>query len=435
MAAELALAFVLVAANGFFVAVEFSVARLRPTQARELLRQGRPGAKSVAHAVDHIDAYLSACQLGITMSSLGLGALGEPAFHDLLEPVLGDAATIGGFGLAAALAFLIITTLHVVVGELSPKSLAIARTAPVVLALAPPMRAFYLSTKPLVDLFNAMGNLLLRPFGVPPASEAGHQPHSEAELRELLRHSLREGLIDPSDAELSERAFMFGDRQAHEVLTPRPEVVALGADTTPEDALDDALHAPYSRFPVCEESLDHVVGVVHLRDLAAAAREHRAKSIRALVRPAHLVPETKDLAELLRELQRRGEHMALVLDEYGGLAGLVTLEDLIEEIVGEIEDEYDLPTQEVELLDDDRARIDGTMAIETFNERFGRHLPAEQFHTLAGFVFDALGRGAQPGDEVTADGVRLKVVETDGPRIARLEARFEQSPRATPTDA
>src|SRR5215204_415063 len=224
MAAEVAVVLLLVLANGFFVAVEFSVARLRPTQARELLRQGRPGARSVVHAVEHIDAYLSACQLGITMASLGLGAIGEPAFHDLLEPVLGDAATIAGFGLAAAVAFLIITTLHVVVGELSPKSLAIARTAPVVLALAPLMRVFYLSAKPLVDLLNAMGNLLLKPFGVPPDSEAGHQPHSEDELRELLRESSRQGVIEPEEQELSEAALVFGDTRAREVMKPRGEV-------------------------------------------------------------------------------------------------------------------------------------------------------------------------------------------------------------------
>jgi CBS domain containing-hemolysin-like protein len=176
MAGELLLALVLVAANAFFVAVEFSVARLRPTQAQELLRQGRPGAKSVVHAVDHIDAYLSACQLGITMASLGLGAIGEPAFHDLLEPVFGEAATVAGFGLASLVAFLVITTLHVVLGELSPKSLAIARTPPVVLALAPPMRSFYLATKPLVELFNAMGNLVLKPFGVPRPPRPGISP-------------------------------------------------------------------------------------------------------------------------------------------------------------------------------------------------------------------------------------------------------------------
>src|SRR5215211_3476161 len=252
MAWELILAVLLVLANGFFVAVEFSVARLRPTQAEEMVREGRPGAKSALNAVEHIDSYLSACQLGITMASLGLGAIGEPAFHDLLEPVLGDAATIAGFGLAAAVAFLIITTLHVVVGELSPKSLAIARTPRVVLALAPPMRAFYLSTKPLVDLLNAMGNLLLRPFGVPPASEAGHQPHSEDELRELLRHSSRQGVIEREEQELSEAALVFGDTRAREVMKPRGEVDLVLTTDSARTIAERAIATGRTRLPLCK---------------------------------------------------------------------------------------------------------------------------------------------------------------------------------------
>src|SRR5829696_3290858 len=184
-AVNIALAFVLVAANGFFVATEFAIARLRPGQVTKWVRDGRPGAKSVQHAIEHIDAYLAACQLGITVASLGLGAVGEPAFHDLLEPVFGEQTRLVGIGLASAVAFSIITIAHVVLGELAPKSAAIARTGPIALLLAPPMRAFYLATKPVVDLFNAMGNLVLKPFGIPPASEAGHAPHSEDELRQL----------------------------------------------------------------------------------------------------------------------------------------------------------------------------------------------------------------------------------------------------------
>ena len=239
-------------ANAFFVAAESSVTRLRPTQAQELLRQGKPGAKSVAHAVDHIDAYLSACQLGITGASLGLGAIGVPAFQDLLEPVLGDAATIGGFGLAAALAFLLSTTLHVVVGELAPKSLAIARTAPVVRTLAPPMRAFYLSTKPLVDVFNAMGNLLLKPFGVPPASEAGSQPHSERELRALLRESSREGLIERDGQELSEAALSLGDTRAREVMKSRSEIDFVLTTDSPRTIAERAIATGRTRLPLCK---------------------------------------------------------------------------------------------------------------------------------------------------------------------------------------
>src|SRR3954471_20679129 len=263
------LAFVLVALNGFCVAVEFGIARLRPTQASEFAREGRPGSKSVLHAVEHIDSYLSACQLGITICSLGLGALGEPAFHRALEPLLGDAAEIAGIGLASALAFGIITTLHVVVGELAPKSAAIARTAPIVLALTPPMRAFYLATKPLVDLFNAMGNLVLKPFGVPPASEAGHQPHSEQELRELLRESSREGLIEREEQELSEAALNLRDTRAREVMKSRGQIDFVLTTESPRAIAERALSTGRTRLPLChpEGGLDAAVGVINAKDL------------------------------------------------------------------------------------------------------------------------------------------------------------------------
>src|SRR4051812_36731795 len=218
------LAFVLVAANGFFVAVEFGIARLRPTQAAQFARERRAGAEAGLHARQHHHNHPSARQVGITMCSLGLGALGEPAFRKALEPLLGDAAEIAGIGVASALAFGLITTLHVVVGELAPKSAAIARTPPIVLALTPPMRGFYLATKPLVEALNWLGNLVLKPFGVPPASEAGHQPHSEDELRLLLRESSREGTIGREEQELSEAALVFGDLRAREVMRPRAEV-------------------------------------------------------------------------------------------------------------------------------------------------------------------------------------------------------------------
>jgi len=214
MVFSLILALALVLANGFFVATEFAVARLRPTQIDDLIRDGKPGARSAQHAVAHIDAYLAACQLGITLASLGLGVVGEPVFEELLVSVLGEEAAVGGLALGAIFAFSIITLLHVVVGELAPRSLAIANTAPVALVLAPPMRLFYFLTKPVVDIFNWVGNQLLKPFGVPPATEAGHAPHSEAELRELLRQSSREGMINADEGELSENVLLFGDRRA-----------------------------------------------------------------------------------------------------------------------------------------------------------------------------------------------------------------------------
>jgi CBS domain containing-hemolysin-like protein len=405
MAVELAVALVLVAANGFFVAVEFSVARLRPTQAEEMVRQGRPGAKSAAHAVYHIDAYLSACQLGITMASLGLGALGEPAFHDLLEPVLGDAATIAGFGVAAAVAFLIITTLHVVVGELAPKSLAIARTAPVVLALAPPMRAFYLSTKPLVDLFNAMGNLLLKPFGVPPASEAGHQPHSEAELRQLLRESSRQGLIDPHEQQLSEAALLYGDMRAREVMKPRGEIDFVLTSDSPHAIAERAIATGRTRLPLCEPDggLESAVGVINAKDLLPLIFDAaEGIDVAGLARPLAHISESARVDEVLREMRERRVHLALVHDEHGTVIGLLSMEDILEELVGDIEDEFD--PDRTEYFDEQNGRlwVSGEAPIRALAARLGFELEGHHETTVGGYLSEQLARVPDAGELVLA---------------------------------
>jgi len=423
MAGELVIALVLVALNAFFVAVEFSVARLRPTQAEELLRQGKPGAKSVKHAVDHIDAYLSACQLGITMASLGLGAVGEPAFHDLLEPVLGDTASIAGFGLAAALAFLIITTLHVVVGELSPKSLAIARTAPVVLALAPPMRAFYLSTKPLVDLLNAMGNLLLKPFGVPPASEAGHQPHSEDELRALLRESRREGLIERGEQELSEAALVFGDMRAREVMKPRGEIDFVLTTDSPRAIAERAIATGRTRLPLCEpeRGLESAVGAVNAKDLLPLIFDDERKvEVDRMARPLAHISESARVDEVLRAMRERRVHLALVHDEHGTVIGLLTMEDILEELVGEIEDEFDPDRPQLIHKEDGHLRVDGQAPIRMLAERLGVELEEHHETTVGGFLLDRLARVAEVGEVVECLGHRFEILAVEETRIAEV---------------
>jgi CBS domain containing-hemolysin-like protein len=343
MAVDILMTLALVLANGFFVATEFAVARLRPTQVDELERQGKAGASSARHAVDHIDAYLAACQLGITLASIGLGVVGKPVFEELLEPLLGEAASVAGFGVAAAAAFFIVTLLHVVIGELAPKSLAIARAGPTALKVAPVMRAFYLATKPAVDLFNWMGNLLLKPFGVPPASESGHAPHSEDELRELLRQSRTEGLIDPQDQEFAENAFAFGDRRTREIMIPRPEVDYLTTEDSLSEAVAKVAETGHTRLPLCEPEggLDMICGVVHAKDLIGPMVAGERRDLKDLVRPLGRVSDATLIAELLRELRRSHQHMTLVVDEHGTAVGVVTLEDIIEELVGEIEDEFD----------------------------------------------------------------------------------------------
>ncbi len=416
-------ALLLVAANALFVATEFAITRIRATQVAELEQRGRRGARSLRHAVEHLDAYLAACQLGITIASIGLGVVGKPAFEQLLEPLtgpLGDLSYVVSF----AAAFGTVTLLHVVLGELSPKSLAIARNTGTALAVAPPMRLFYLATKPFVDFFNLLGNLVLRPFGVPPAREVGHTPHSETELRELLQQSLREGLLEQTDVAFTEGVFTFGDRDARDVMVPRPEVVAISAGLSGEECLAAVIASPHTRLPVYRDSLDDILGVLHVRDFFAAVHERGVENVRLadIARPAHVVPETKDLASLLAEFQRTKRHLAIVVDEYGGVQGLVTLEDVLEEIVGEIEDEYDIPHEDVEQLDESRLLVDGTYPVDELNERFGQSLPSDDYQSVGGFVFGALGRQPEVGDRVEWDGVSFEVVRLDGARIDQLLA-------------
>ncbi len=430
IAGEIILALLLVAANGFFVAVEFGIARLRPTQASEFVRSGRPGAKSVQHAVQHIDSYLSACQLGITICSLGLGALGEPAFHDALEPLLGDAAEIAGIGLASALAFILITMLHVVVGELAPKSAAIARTPPIVLALTPAMRMFYFATKPIVELLNGLGNLVLKPFGIPPASEAGSQPHSEDELRLLLRESSREGTIGREEQELSEAALVFGDLRAREVMKPRAEVAYVTTDDAPRRVAERVIETGHTRLPLCEPDggLDAAVGVINAKDLLPAAFEpDRDLDLREIARPIAHVSESARVDRVLRDMRRDRRHIALVHDEHGTVVGLVTLEDILEELVGEIDDEFDPEHRDPIRREDGVVVIDGSAAARDVANQLGFELEGHHETTIGGYLSEELGRVPRAGEEVELHGRRFTVSGVDGTLVTEL--RVETEPR------
>lgn len=419
MALELLVALALVGANGFFVATEFAIARLRPTQVAEFERDRVPGAKSVRHAVDNIDAYLAACQLGITISSIGLGVVGKPAFEQLLEPVFGDIGLLGGVLLSAALAFGIITLLHVVVGELAPKSLAIARTGRTVLWVAPPMRAFYLATKPMVDLFNGMGNLLLKPFGIPPAREAGHAPHSEEELRELMRQSSAQGLIDSAEQELTERVFNFGDQRARDVMVPRPEIDFVTTDADAREAARRAIESGHTRLPLCEPEggVDGAIGAINAKDLLAMQLDPAETDLRRIARPLARVSESIRLDELLRELRRERRHIALVLDEHGTTVGLVALEDILEELVGEIEDEFDLVSAEHVQRDGDCAVVDGVTPIRQLERELGLHIADAHEATVGGHLLELLGRLPESGETIDLDGWRAEVAQVDEARI------------------
>jgi CBS domain containing-hemolysin-like protein len=425
MAVELILAIGLVAANGFFVATEFAIARLRPTQVEEFARAGRPGAASVRHAVTHIDAYLAACQLGITVSSLGLGVIGEPAFEELLHPILGDGAAIAGFAMAAAVAFAIITLLHVVVGELAPKSLAIARTSSTVLWVAPPMRVFYIVTKPLVDLFNGMGNLLLKPFGIPPAREAGHAPHSEEELRTLVRESREGGLIDRGDQELTENVFDFGDRRVREVMTPRGTIDFLTTEDDLQRAVARAIETGHTRLPLCTPAggLDEPLGMIHAKDLLPACAGGDTRELEELRRPLGRVSDSALISEVLRELRGERRHVALVADEHGTTTGLVSLEDMLEELVGEIEDEFDLDEATGVRREGRDLVVPGSLPLRDLAHELEMEIDDPHEATIGGHVVEELGRVPQPGETLELDGLRVEVIESEGPLVRSLRLR------------
>jgi magnesium and cobalt exporter, CNNM family len=410
---------ILILANAYFVAAEYGLVTARRTKIKELEERGSRRARNVMRLLSDPPRFIAAMQLGVTATSLAIGALGEPVLAQIFDPWL--AAFV-----AFAFAFLIITFLHVVVGELMPKGIALRHSERVALAVSAPVRGFFVVFYPLIWVLQRATELGLRALGQePPVGEEAAL--SEVELRMLLSRSAEEGEIEHDEREMLYKVFDFADKEVSDVMVPRPEVVALSIDLPPEECLRAAVESPFTRYPVYRGSLDEIIGVLHVRDLFREA--HRAGGmgsvrLQSLVRPAHIVPETKDLAALLHEFRREKEHMAIVVDEYGAMEGIVTLEDLLEEIVGEIEDEFDLPDESVEQLADGRIRIDGTFPIDDFNEQFTVALPDEDYHTLAGFVFGQLGRAPEPGDEVEHDGTRFTVVQVEGSRIERLEVEL-----------
>jgi CBS domain containing-hemolysin-like protein len=411
---------VLILLNAFFVAAEYGLVTARRTRIVELHHQGNRRARDVLRITSDPPKFIAAMQLGVTLTSLGIGALGEQALGDAFGDFL---ATV----LAVLLAYLILTFLHVVIGELVPKGIALGHSEGTALFVSAPVRGFFILFRPLIWFLQRSTEVVLRWLGLqPPGAE--DDVLSEAELRMVVSQSTRHGEIEEQEQEMLYKVFDFADKEASDVMVPRPEVVALSVDLPPEQCLEAVMDSPYTRYPVYRETLDNVVGILHVRDLFSALRErgmHEVK-VEELVRPAHIVPETKDLAALLSEFRRANQHMAIVVDEYGEMEGIVTLEDLLEEIVGEIEDEFDLPDESVEQVDDDTIRIDGTFPIDDFNERFRTDLPAEDYHTVAGFVFGLLGRQPEVGDDISHDGMRFDVLEVEGSRINKIAVTFEQ---------
>jgi len=406
--------------NAFFVAAEYGLVTARRTRIVELHHQGNRRARDVLRITSDPPKFIAAMQLGVTLTSLGIGALGEQALANAFGDLM---ATL----LAVLLAYLILTFLHVVIGELVPKGIALGHSEGTALIVSAPVRGFFILMRPLIWFLQRSTEVVLRLLGLQPPS-ADDDVHSEAELRMLVSQSTRHGEIEEQEQEMLYKVFDFADKEASDVMVPRPEVVALSVDLPPEQCLEAVMDSPFTRYPVYRESLDNVLGILHVRDLFRALRDRGMSEVKVeeIVRPAHIVPETKDLAALLAEFRRTNQHMAIVVDEYGEMEGIVTLEDLLEEIVGDIEDEFDLPDESVEQVDEDTVIIDGTFPIDDFNERFHTDLPVEDYHTMAGFVFGLLGRAPEVGVDISHDGMRFDVLEVEGSRINKLAVTFEQ---------
>jgi putative hemolysin len=410
----------LVLGNAFFVAAEYALVTARRSRLDELAKLGNRRAKMALRIMDSPIRFIGTVQLGITAFSIALGAIGEPVVEHFLTPFL--AHTV-----AFIIAFTIVTYLHVTLGELVPKAIALTKNETTALWVAVPIEAFYLATYPIVWFLQESANRVTSLFGIEPAP-AGVVAHNEQEIRMIVAAAEDTGVIATTEEEMLYKVFDFADKEVHEVMVPRPEVVALQADLPPEEALAALVTSPYTRYPVYRGSVDEIIGILHVRDLFGAMHDRGIAQveIEELLRPAYVVPETKDLGALLAEFRQQNQHMAVVVDEYGSMEGIVTLEDLLEEIVGEIEDEFDLPDESVERIDEHLIRIDGTFPIDDFNERFQTKIAGEDYHTMAGYVFGVLGRAPEVGDEVTLDELALRVVEVEGSRIQRLEIEFER---------
>lgn len=414
------LVLILVLLNALFVAAEFAFVKARPARITSLASSGSSLAAHAQHCIRNLDAYLSVSQLGITLSSLGLGWLGEPAVARLLEPLFLNVLNISSPAVLHTVSFIIafsfITILHVVFGELVPKSLAIQRAEKLSLLLAPAMRFFFVIFYPAIWLLNGAANRIVRLLGVEPAG-AHEKAHTEEELRLLVSESYQSGLLRRSEKELLQNVFNFEKKVASDVMVPRPEVVYLDRQRSLDENLTTANLSGHTRFPLCDRDLDHVLGLVHIKDLSRL----QGTSLESIQREITAVPEGFTLDRLLRRFQRNRQHMAIVIDEYGGIVGLITLENVLEELVGQIQDEFDNEPPDVQKEEGGQYLVSGRTLIEEATDRFGIPVPEEtEYDTLGGLVFNTLGKTPKLGDEVEVGDYRLQVAELHGYRITKV---------------
>ena len=436
---KLAVVFLLVLANAFFVASEFSLVGVRRSRVGTIVAEGNRRARTLLRVIDHLDAYISATQLGITLASLGLGWIGEQTLAAMFTPLFqvilpGAASEVAAHSVAVAVAFAMITFLHIVLGELAPKTLALERAETVALACARPMEIFYRIFKAPIWVLNKSGSLILRLLGF--SSTAEHTAvYTEEELRQLVGLSHKSGHLIEDERQLIYNVFDFTEATVESVMVPRTEIEALDAELTLLEMLNVFEQTRYSRMPVYRGSLDNIIGIVLHKDLSRAVRKGSPATLDECIRNPVFIPTHVKLNDALRSLRRSSEHMALVVDEHGGVEGLVTLEDLLEQIVGDIRDEHDEAAARQIVEEPDGAyNVRGNLSIRDANKLLNLNLPeSDAYHTIAGFMMARAGRLLNRGESVEYNALKLTVQSTARNRI--VETKIETVKQETPAGA
>ncbi|WP_436935082.1 hemolysin family protein [Halovenus marina] len=425
---RLLLALFLVVLNGFFVASEFAFVRIRATSVEQLVEDGRAGAGTLQEVVDNLDNYLAVTQLGITIASLGLGWVGEPAVASLLEPVLESVLPSNLIHLVAfALGFSIITFLHVVFGELAPKTIAIAEAERLSLFVAPPMKFFYILFYPGLVVFNGTANAFTRLLGIPPASET-EETLEEREIRRVLARSGEKGHVDTAEVEMIESVFDLDDTLVREVMVPRPDVVSVTGDATLTELRSVILDAGHTRYPVISEDGDEAAGFLDVKDVlrASEADDEGETTADDIAREILVVPETTTISDLLLQFRANQQQMAAVIDEWGAFEGIATIEDVVEAVVGDLRDEFDTDESEPSIRQQDEGvyEIDGGVPLSVVNDTLDADFESEGFETLGGLILERLDRTPELDDTIEEAEYTLTVTGVDGARIVAV--RVEQ---------
>ncbi|WP_242916133.1 hemolysin family protein [Pontibacter liquoris] len=435
MALDLLLTLFLVLLNGFFVAAEFAIVKVRASQIELRAQTGNAMAKIAQHMLVHLDAYLSATQLGITLASLGLGWIGESVVSRIVIQAMHAFGYSGGEELAHSIAlpisFAIITVLHIVFGELAPKSLAIQRSESTALAVAVPLRFFYLLFRPFIWMLNGLANAVLSLAKITPAH--GSEVHSAEELRLLFEQSVESGAIQDSQHELIENVFQFNERMVKQIQVPRTKMVAIDVHIAEQDLMEVIFTEGYSRLPVYDGNIDNIVGILYVKDILSIMRLGEPIVIEQLMRPAYFVPETKKINLLLKQFQRRHMHMAVATDEFGGVSGIVTIEDIIEELVGEIQDEYDEEPPIVEKIGEYSYKVSGSAAISDANDFLPYPLPeGEDYETVGGMINVLYGQIPEDISEAALfNEYEIKVVERSERKVEWVLLTVRHAAEAT----